>query len=72
VKNNDKFSFVMGQECFKEPLIWQRFERIYINDYYYMNSSYFDAVAFKPLRDIVFFGFGVFANYHNKNIHMKI
>lgn len=37
-----------------------------------MNSSYFDAVAFKPLRDIVFFGFGVFANYHNKNIHMKI
>jgi hypothetical protein len=37
-----------------------------------MNSSYFDAVAFKPLRDVVFFGFGVFGNYHNKNIHMRI
>lgn len=37
-----------------------------------MNSSYYDAVAFKPLRDIVFFGFGIFANYHDKNFHLKI
>jgi hypothetical protein len=37
-----------------------------------MNSSYFDAVAFKPLKDIVFFGFGIFANYHNKNLRLKI
>jgi len=44
---------------------WVRFPEYYLTDYYYMNTSYFDAVIFVPKCNIKFHGFGVFANYNN-------
>lgn len=37
-----------------------------------MNQSYFDAVIFKPKCNIVFHGFGLFANYNGHNLDLKV
>ena len=37
-----------------------------------MSTSYWDAVAFIPKKDIWFCGFGLFANYNCKDIVFKI
>ena len=36
-----------------------------------MNTRYFDAVVFKPKRNIIFYGFGVFANYNGEDVDLK-
>jgi hypothetical protein len=37
-----------------------------------MSTSYWDAVVFIPKKDIWFFGFGLFSNYNNKDIGIKL
>ena len=37
-----------------------------------MNTRYWDAVVFIPKRNIIFHGFGVFANYNNKDLTYKV
>jgi len=52
-------------------LMWQRFPRIQYNDYYYMSSSYYDAVQLVCKRNIMFCGFGILAHYNNSNVTYK-
>lgn len=42
---------------------WKRFQRIEMNDYYYMSESYWDAVQFKPKIDVHILGFAVLNQY---------
>ena len=37
-----------------------------------MNTRYWDAVIFKPKRAVWFFGWGLFANYNNKDMKVKV
>jgi hypothetical protein len=48
--------------------MWIRFPEFYLTDYYYMNTVYWDAVVFVPKRNIVFLGWGIFANYNSKDV----
>jgi len=49
--------------------MWKRFKRIYYTDYYYLRvKPSFDAVCFTPKRDIYFYGFGILAHYHGKDM----
>jgi len=49
---------------FGEPKKWIRFRSFYLTDYFYLNMSCWDAVAFKPLKDVFFFGFGILGSYN--------
>ena len=56
---------ILQAEVSGTAIMWRRFKRIYYNDYFYMRPlPYFDAVCFKPLRNIIFHGFGVLAHYN--------
>jgi hypothetical protein len=52
--------------------MWIRFPEFYYTDYFYMNTTYYDAVVFVPKKNIVFFGWGLFANYNGKDISYKV
>lgn len=56
----------------KPPIKWVRFPEFYLTDYYYMNTTYYDAVTFIPKVAIHFCGFGIFANYNSKDVKYKI
>lgn len=51
---------------------WNRFKSYYLTDYFYLNLTSWDAVAFKPLRDVHFFGFGMFGSYDKKDVKIKV
>lgn len=41
-------------------------------DYYHLSTSYPDAVAFVPKRDVLFHGFGILQHYDKKDVTYKI
>jgi hypothetical protein len=51
---------------------WVRFKSFYLTDYFYLNNTCWDAVAFKPLRDVYFFGFGMLGSYNQKDVKVKV
>lgn len=63
-KSNQLFSLAFPEEGEKEPMRWVRFKEYRTTDYFYLNSHYWDACVFIPKRDVTFFGFGIFGNYH--------
>jgi len=70
-KNMAKFAVVAAGSnaaCTK----WVRFPEFYLTDYFYMNTRYWDAVVFVPKRNVMFFGFGVMANYNGKDMKIKV
>ena len=71
IKNMQVISVAAAEGIVAEPKEWIRFQDFYLTDYYYMSSSYWDAVVFIPKRDIWFFGFGLFSNYNNKDVGIK-
>ena len=53
------------------PIRWVRFKEFVTsgpNDYYYLNTMYWCAMVFIPKRDVVFHGFGLFANPDGKDV----
>ena len=52
--------------------MWVRFPDMYTTDYYYMNTTYYDAVTFICKRNIVFLGYGLFANYNGNALEGKV
>ena len=68
VKNNAKFALIMPIGS-APAIMWQRFGRVTLNDYFYLSSRYFDAVCFIPKRNVMFHGFGVLAHYDAKNVN---
>lgn len=55
VKQNDKFVLICGGF---EPIQFKRFGRVEFGDYFYMSDTYYDAVAYRPVKDVFFLGFG--------------
>lgn len=51
-----------------KPKEWRRFKEYVTNDYFYLDSNYWDAVSFVPNCKIYCHGFGVFSNYHQKDM----
>ena len=65
-KNNQVFSLTYaGSGAMGDPMMWIRFKNFGLRDYYYLSSRSWDAVAFVPKRDVVFFGFGIMSNYRD-------
>lgn len=71
VKDMHQFTIV-SSESTKSAIKWVRFPEFYLTDYYYMNTRYWDAVVFIPKRTIMFHGFGVLANYNQKDVTYKV
>lgn len=68
VKPNQKFSIAVCSESGPQTVkLWRRFRRIYQSEWYFLSAFKWDAIAFKPLRDVWFFGFGVCSNYYDKS-----
>jgi hypothetical protein len=40
-------------------------------DYFYMSESYYDAVMFRPKKNIYFLGFGLLNQYEKKDFTLK-
>ena len=57
-----------GGPCIK----WCRFLNAITTDYYYLSKSAFDAVIFVPKRNVMFHGFGIFANWGRKDMKYEI
>jgi hypothetical protein len=55
-----------------KPVMWIRFPEFYYTDYFYMNTRYWDAVVFIPKRPVLFYGWGLFANYNGNDMQVKI
>jgi hypothetical protein len=72
VKNNAKFALITSEGSSLKPTQWQRFAEFYYTDYFYMNTRYWDAVVFIPKRNIVFFGWGLFANFNGSDMDLKV
>lgn len=54
-----------------EAKSWKRFKRVEPGDYFYMSDTYFDAVVFKPKKDVYFLGFGFLNQYEKKDFKLK-
>lgn len=68
-KNNQLFSVTYSDGVSgAEPKRWIRFKNFGLRDYYYLSTYYWDAVAFVPKRDVIFFGFGIMSNYRDKDV----
>ena len=70
ITSADKFLMLhndSGGSC-GPALKWVRFKDFYFDDYYNLNSSRWDAVAFIPKRSVKFLGFGIMANYYKKDM----
>lgn len=65
IKHNSKVLITSQDSGSGSQKEWRRFKDTYLTDYFYMSRSYWDAVAFKPKRDVTFYGFGFFGNYNN-------
>ena len=55
IKSGENFILISGTYQLKK---WKRFARVEVSDYFYMSDGYFDAVAFKPKKNVHFLGFG--------------
>jgi hypothetical protein len=55
IKSGENFFLVAGT---LEAKMWKRFPRMETSDYFYMSDTYYDAVMFKPKKNIYFLGFG--------------
>jgi hypothetical protein len=60
------------KDYYGDPAKWMRLKNIELISFFCICPWAWSAVAFKPLRDINFFGFGVFGNYHGRNIKIKV
>jgi hypothetical protein len=72
VQNNAKFALITAEGSFLKPTQWLRFSEFYYTDYFYMNTRYWDAVVFIPKRNIIFYGWGVFANFNGADVDLKV
>ncbi len=79
IKNEDSFlkrliksgeNFILLSGGF-EAIMWKRFAKTESSDYFYMSDSYYDAVAFKPKRDVHFLGFGFMNQYEKLDFKLK-
>ena len=68
VKGDTKFVLVSGGY---EPKLWKRFPTFQMNSYFWMSTSYWDAVVFKPKIDVAFLGFTFFQHYGLKDFKLK-
>lgn len=68
VKQGEQFILISGSF---EAKRWKRFPKVEFNSYFYMSDSYYDAVMFKPKRDIYFLGFGFLNQYEKKEFKLK-
>ena len=68
VKRDDDFILLSGS---LESKKWKRFPKIEQGDYFYMSETYWDAVVFKPKKDIYFLGFGLNNQYEKKDFKIK-
>ena len=64
VKTGDNFILISGSFLAKK---WKRFGKIEQGDYFYMSETQWDAVVFKPKKDIYFLGFGFLNQYEKKD-----
>lgn len=67
VKNNALIVLKCPEVKLKEPMKWCRFSRYVYNDYYPMSCHYWEGIVFIPKRDVWFYGWGLFADYHKKD-----
>jgi hypothetical protein len=72
VLDKQKITYFVKKVEYGEPKKWNRFKSYYLTDYFYLNLTSWDAVAFKPLRDVHFFGFGMFGSYDKKDVKIKV
>lgn len=68
VKQGDNFLLMGGSFEAKQ---WKRFPKLELGDYFYMSDTYFDAIAFKALREVNFLGFGLCNRYEKKDFTIK-
>ena len=78
----EKLGLLDGQQIFVtmtltcgQPLKWHRFKEDSYRrdpDYCSLERTYADAVVFKPKRDIIFMGYGIFGSYHKRDIMVKV
>ena len=63
--------FVIATISGGQPKQWRRFKNFHDSDYCCLERDHLDAVIFKPKRDIVFYGYGVFSSYYKRDITIK-
>ena len=63
--------FVIATVSGGQPKQWRRFKNFHDSDYCCLERDYLDAVIFKPKRDIVFYGYGVFSSYFKRDFTVK-
>jgi hypothetical protein len=68
VKANENFILISGSF---EAKRWRRFPKLEMGDYFYMSDTYYDAVIFKPKKDVYFLGFGFNNQYEKKDFKIK-
>lgn len=68
IKSGENFVLISGSFELKK---WSRFPKVEHGDYFYMSDTYYDAVAFKPKKDIYFLGFGLLNTYEKKDFKLK-
>ena len=54
-----------------EAIKFNRFGRLESGDYFYMSDTYFDAIAFRPKKDVYFLGFGFLNQYEKHAFKLK-
>ena len=64
-----KILVVTSSELGGEAKKWYRFNWDGMRDWNYTSTNTWDAVAYKPKRNVVFRGFGIFANSNNKDFN---
>jgi hypothetical protein len=72
VRNNAKFALISAEGSNSKPVQWKRFSLCHYTDYFYMNTRYYDAVVFIPKRNIVFYGWGLFASFTGNDFDLKV
>ncbi len=68
MKSGENFVLLSGSFQAKK---WSRFPRVEPGDYFYMSESYYDAVMFRPKKNIYFLGFGLLNQYEKKDFTLK-
>ena len=72
VLNDANFALVASTSSGGTPIKWIRFPKFYLEDYFYMEKDYWDAVTFVPKRNIIWHGFGCFSGWDKKNMEYTI
>ena len=71
IKEGSKLAMPVEGDIGGKKVLWKRFLNIKHTDYYYMHSSYWEAICFIPVKNIVWYGFGVLSSRDNKNVEHK-